>query len=71
MTDLIATHEPAPDADWLQRELHPLLERLELQHEWHRIGFIAIDVPPDADIATLMATLTTWSAEGVLSFEFS
>lgn len=52
-------------------ELHRLLEQLGLEHEWHRIGYAAIDVRPGADPRELVDFLDERAEQGDVAYEFA
>jgi hypothetical protein len=59
------------EGDALHAELHPLLERLELEHEWHRYGYVAIKVSTDELPSPLADFIEQWSGAGRLRHEFA
>lgn len=57
--------------DALHRGLHPLLGQLGLAHEWHRQGYVAIDLPSRSLPSALLSYLEAQATAGVLEYEFA
>jgi len=58
-------------AERFHSELHPILETLGVNHEWHRIGFVSVELddvhlPPE-----LAAYLEPRAEKGALHYEFA
>lgn len=65
----IASTEAA--ADGVHADLHSLLETLGLSHEWHRIGYVAVELASDALPGELASYLDAKADEGQLFFELA
>ena len=53
-------------AEPFHEELHPLLDEERLVHEWRGFGYVAIDIPPERDIARLEEWLAGRERAGAL-----
>jgi hypothetical protein len=56
-------------AERFHQDLHPLLEDEQLLHEWHGLGYVAIDLPPQRDPARPMEWLDARARAGSLHYE--
>ncbi len=59
----------AKSAAVLHDDIHRLLASLELEHEWHRTGYVAIDLPGDEVPERLLAFLQEHQLLNELAFE--
>ena len=53
-------------AEPCHEELHPLLDEERLVREWRGFGYVAIDIPPECDIARLEEWLAGRERAGAL-----
>lgn len=56
-------------AEQVHGRLHPLLEELALDHEWHRNGYVAIELASPSVPAELQAVLAEEQDAGRLRYE--
>lgn len=58
-------------AEIVHSGLHPLLEHLGMRHEWHRVGYVSVDLPSVEVPPDLLPGLEARANDGQLYFELA